>query len=216
MELKQRVFDILKFLDLFSPRPCLYSFVMTDSEKKLFDEKIKESKVYLEFGIGGSTIRALQKSKAIIYSVDSSLNWINYIRNYLIIKFQENRRLFIIHIDIGQTKEWGFPIDNLCIDLFQNYSSTIFNVIDVSTIDRVLIDGRFRVACTLKTILECNKNTNLEILIHDFWNRKEYHILLKYLLEVDRADTLGIFIIKEDFDRNSAIKDFEFYKHNPN
>ena len=78
-----------------------------------------------------------------------------------------------------------------------------------------MIDGRFRVACTLKTISECYKNRDLEILIHDFWDREEYHILLKYLHEVDRADTLGVFVIKTNFDLIAIMKDYDLYKYIP-
>ena len=133
-------------------------------------------------------------------------------REYRIVRKNEGKRLSLFHENVGQTGSWGFPTNEDFKDLFPNYSSTIFNEIDTSKIDTALVDGRFRVACTLKTILECHSNENLTILIHDFWNREKYHIVLQYLDVVDRADTLGVFSIKDDLDIGSAKKDYEKYK----
>ena len=200
-------------LGKFLPIPIFYSFIMTKKERSLFDKKIKKSKFYLEFGMGGSTIRALHKSKAKIYSIDSSKDWISYMREYPLIRKMEQKRLFLFYVNIGSTKEWGFPAGNKNKKIFPNYSTNIFNTIEKKCIDTVLIDGRFRVACTLKTILECYSNTNLQILIHDFWNRKQYHIVLKYLSEVESSDTLGVFVIKKDINLDLVKKDYNNYKY---
>ena len=70
MELSGKLIDIVKMVDRCSPRPNFYSFVMSEREMFLFDKTIRNSKVYLEFGAGGSTLRTLQNSQAKIYSVD--------------------------------------------------------------------------------------------------------------------------------------------------
>ena len=215
MVFKQEIFKILRILDRYSPMPLLYDFRMSENEIVLFEKKIKNSKSYLEFGMGGSLLRTILKSKAKIYSVDSSVIWIENMRKYQIVRRLLKKRLFLYHADIGPTMEWGYPIDNHSRELFPNYSANIFSLINKERIDRVLIDGRFRVACTLKTISECYKNRDLEILIHDFWDREEYHILLKYLHEVDRADTLGVFVIKTNFDLIAVMKDYDLYKYIP-
>jgi len=214
MNEKLKLKEMLIKLDKYSPVPFLFPFVMTNSEKALFDKTIKHSRVYLEFGMGGSTFRTLQKSKAKIYSIDSSTDWINFMHGYWIIKTQERKRLKLFYVNIGMTKEWGIPSGNDSRELFPNYSQNIFNLVDKKTVDTVLIDGRFRVACTLKTILECSENDNLHILIHDFWNRDKYHIVLKYLTELERVDTLGLFSIKENVDLNSVLLDYELFKYN--
>ena len=184
-------------LDKISPYPVLYPFIMSSAEKVVFDDAIMKSSNYLEFGLGGSTLRAIQKSKAKIYVVESDAEWINKMREYLIIKYFENRRLFIYPIDIGPTLRWGYPETNKYRDLFITYSSSIFNVIDNNAIDLVLIDGRFRVACALKVILSCYKNKKIKILVHDFWDRKQYHIILKYLDVIKKADNISLFSIKK-------------------
>jgi hypothetical protein len=199
-------------LDKLSPRPLFYQFVMSRNERVVFDRAIKKSTCYLEFGLGGSTLRAIQKSDTMIYSVESSPEWVNHMREYSIVRSCENKRLFIFPVDIGPTREWGLPAPGNSRILFPAYSANIFNLINKSNLDLVLVDGRFRVACTIKIVLECHANKNLTIMIHDFWNRKEYHVVLKYLNTIDKADAIGLFSIKKCVDLESARRDYEEYK----
>jgi hypothetical protein len=53
--------------------------------------------------------------------------------------------------------------------------------------DLVLVDGRFRVACVLQALLTV---PTARILVHDFWQRPAYHIVLQYTTVLDRADTM--------------------------
>jgi len=211
-ELKQKVFNVRE--ENPSP-PSSYTFVMSESEKELFDKTTVDAEVYLEFGSGGSTIRVLEKTKALVYSVESSREWIKKMREYEFIRYAQRKRLLLFHANIGPTKELGYPDGLDSKDLFPRYSATIFKKLRKKKIDTVLIDGRFRVACAMKTILECHNNERLRILIHDFWNREVYHILLRYLAETDRADTLGVFAIKKNIDLNSAREIYEQYKFDP-
>ena len=181
MAFKSKVKQVVCSLDKFSPYPVFYQFIMSKAEISIFDEAIKNSQHYLEFGLGGSTIRAIQRSKAKIYTVESSFGWLAYMRRYMIVRFFEGKRLHIHSVNIGPTRDWGFPDNDNDNDIFEAYSSSIFHVIDPELVDLALVDGRFRVACTLKIIMSCCENSNLKILIHDFWNREQYHILLKYL-----------------------------------
>ena len=213
--INQKIINLIRKLEVYSPYPLFYKFRMTKNEQKVFNNHIKNSKYYLEFGSGGSTLRILQKSKAKIYSVESSSDWIDYLCKYFIIRNAREKRLFFHHVDIGQTKGWGYPVSKESIELFPNYSNSIFNTLDAGKIDTVLIDGRFRVACVLSVILNITSNKNTTILIHDFWNREKYHRVLKYLIEVDKVDTLGVFKIKSNVDLDLVKQDYEIYKHIP-
>ncbi len=213
--IKTRVKDALRKLDQLSPYPLMYPFVMSENEKRIFDDAVKESHHYLEFGLGGSTIRAIQKSKANVYTVESSPDWINRMRQYVFLRLFEDRRLQIFPVDIGPVLQWGYPASTEHIDLFERYSASVFQSVDCKLIDLALVDGRFRVACTLKVILSCHANERIRILIHDFWNRPQYHILLKYLDPLTRADSIGLFAIKSDIDLTSVEQDYETYKLSP-
>ncbi|MGC1630950.1 MAG: hypothetical protein WA749_02445, partial [Gelidibacter sp.] len=171
------------------------------------------SKYYLEFGSGGSTLRALQKSKAKIYSVESSLEWIDYLSKHLIIRLAKNKRLFFHLVNIGKTESWGYPVSNDSKNLFPNYSNSIFDLLDSKKIDTVLIDGRFRVACALNVILNLSSNKNTIILIHDFWNREKYEMVLQYLNLVQKVDSLGVFTIKNNLDLSLVKQEYDIYKY---
>ncbi|WP_417521363.1 hypothetical protein [Marinobacter sp.] len=215
MTLKSFFKDIVKSVDRLSPHPFFYPFRMSNAEIMVFEEEVKKSKHYLEFGLGGSTLRAIQKSNAMIYTVESSSEWLEFMRKYIIIKYFEKKRLSIFLVNIGPTGDWGYPKSDVALEIFEKYSSGIFDVIGSGSIDLALIDGRFRVACTLKLILECHENSSLRILIHDFWDREQYHIVLKYLNTLRRVDTLGFFSIADNVDIEAVRADYEAYKLNP-
>lgn len=202
-------------LDQFSPYPMLYAFIMSKKEKVVFDDAVRESSHYLEFGMGGSTLRALRKSKAMVWTVESSQAWIDHMRNYLVIKRFENTRLQIFQVNIGPVGSWGYPISDAFKDKYESYSSNVFNFIDNKLVDLALIDGRFRVACALKTIMECHENARVRILVHDFWERPQYHVLLKYLTPIKRVDSIGLFSIKQGVDMVEVGRDYGEYKFKP-
>ena len=58
----------------------------------------------------------------------------------------------------------------------------------------VFIDGIFRVACVLQTILNCKKD--IKIMIHDINYEIKYHIIYKYLEVIYSIDTMVLFCIK--------------------
>lgn len=215
MSIRSRLKNIVRKLDMNSPYPIFYPFIMSSDEKNIFDAAIKESRHYIEFGLGGSTLRAIQKSNAEIYAVESSSEWLAQMRKYFIFRYFENKRLHIFPVNIGPTGDWGYPEPDNDTNVFEDYSSKIFELIDRKSIDLALVDGRFRVACTLQIILSCYENKNIKIIIHDFWHREQYHMVLKYLDVVEKADTLGVFTIKNDIDIESVKNDFEAYKLNP-
>ena len=94
---------------------------------------------------------------------------------------------------------------------FSNYSKQIFEKYK-NDYDLVLIDGIFRVACTLQVILNCK--SDIKILIHDFNYRPYYHILYKYLDLIYSIDSLALFSIKEDIELEEVKMDYEKYKYN--
>lgn len=173
----------------------------TTEEINCFLHHTLESKNYLEFGCGGSTFLMLYTTKANIFSVESNPDFIRHLQqNFLIQQGRQEKRLEFFLIDIGKTKAWGYPIDDSKKQNYPLYSSLVFNTLPQSTIqalDTIFIDGRFRVACALNAILYSNQDC--KIIIHDFFNREHYHILLDFLEIFDgnekssKKDTLGIF-----------------------
>lgn len=193
--------------------PKAYPFIMHDDEKALFQKYIGNSKNYLEFGLGGSTIFTLLNSDANVISVDTNREWINFMKDYRLIREELDKRLKVVFIDIGETKSWGFPVDENDSENFYKFSSEIFKITDASKYDLILVDGRFRVACTLQSVLNCQYNKDLKILIHDYSFRDEYRIAEKYLEKIESVNSLFVFKVKDGIDDNELKKDYEKYKN---
>ena len=187
--------------------------LLTENERLFFILILRSSKKFLEFGMGGSTLLAYMTSniKKII-SVESNIKWINKIRKFKNIKNEEGKRIILEYINIGKVKYNGFPYNMAKNKDFFKYSKYIFKKYE-NDYDLVFIDGRFRVACVLQVILNCK--LDIKILIHDFNNRQNYHILYKYLDIIYSIDTLALFSIKEDIDFEEIKNDYNIYKNNP-
>lgn len=187
--------------------PKTYTWRMTDEEQAMFKKYLRGARHYLEFGAGGSTVCALKHSDADITSVESSKGFIRHLKRNPAMAFGGVRFRWS---DIGATGDWGRPKDESKKDLWPNYSADVFR--EQGGFDVVLVDGRFRVACGLQTVLNTDDDTI--IMIHDFYNRPEYHILLKYLEPVEEpADTLGVFRKKKGIDPARIESDYEKYKY---
>jgi hypothetical protein len=172
---------------------------MTSGELALLQSCLNSAARYLEFGSGASTVHASSvPTIRNIDSVDSSGEYIDeHLRpNEAISSALSAGRLEFHVVDIGATSKWGYPIDKSKKHLWPNYSAAVFS--KPSHHDLVLVDGRFRVACTLNSIL--NTPDDCRILVHDFWDRPQYHIISRFLETVDRVDSMGIFTKKRGVD----------------
>ena len=169
---------------------------MTQDELYLLQSAMDCSSNYLEFGTGNSTFMAVSTPalrKITVVESDASF-WKMYILSEPTIQEAiANRRLNPLLIDIGPVKEWGYPVDDTYCDKWPAYHNKAF--VANEPYDLVLVDGRFRIACTLHCCLCCSSNT--KILIHDFFNRPFYFTVLPFLQLEEHADTLALFTIKE-------------------
>lgn len=197
-----------------SPIPFLQPFKMTQKEKELFNRIISQSKHYLEFGMGGSTFHVLKHYRTHVHAIDSSLSWIEIMRQYLFIRNKEKAgQISIYHVDIGKTGNWGRPVGFESRELFPKYSSWIFDHIPENLIDTVLVDGRFRVACMLQALMKYHQNPVMKYMMHDF-ERKDYQVVLAFMDIVEQADGLVLLKPKSDLDLIEVKKKYEQYKYN--
>lgn len=178
-------------------------------EVNLFLKYAIFSKRYLEFGCGGSTFLVAYMSLAHITSIESDRKFMNTLARNPVIKGNLHRLNFE-YIDIGATTSWGMPKDSSGRDKYPLYSSSVFmQNLEKESFDTIFVDGRFRVACILQSILYSPQST---IIVHDFWDREEYHIVLDFLECIDRVDTLGIFRVR-DCDRGRVLELYDEYKY---
>ncbi len=160
---------------------------MTKDELECFRRYLSKAKNYLEFGCGGST-RLAAKAENIdtIWSVESDAIWVENLKKEI-----DADRVTFQCPDLGPIGKWGIPTDREKRSEWPRYHSEIWELLDPSTLDLVLIDGRFRVACVMQTVLRVKADCT--IMIHDFWNRPKYHHVLPFLNEKERVDSFGVF-----------------------
>ncbi len=179
---------------------------MSDAERNLFRKSLKAAKCYFEFGCGGSTVWAVREG-LVVKGVESDARWVNALRDKLGPDCQ------VEAVDIGQTGKWGMPVGNDSAERFPDYSQAIDK--HTTAFDLILVDGRFRVACTLKAILHILEHSdepqNARVFLHDFWNRPQYHAVLEFLEEIERVDTAGLFKVKAGIDAAEVASTWKEY-----
>ena len=164
---------------------------MSDAELALFASFLRQSHDYLEFGSGGSTCAASRSVRNSVTTVDSSANWLRDVEQACA---GEDCRVkpVTVHVDIGATGAWGRPVDASSQDRWPSYYETVWQRPASSDADLYLVDGRFRVACFMKTLLSCRADA--VIMIHDFASRVQYHVIGQVARQIASAEDFSAFV----------------------
>jgi protein O-GlcNAc transferase len=160
------------------------------------------NKVILEYGTGGSTLLALESSpKNIVYACETDSTWLAKLMLYA----SENKlqsRLFPVHIDIGQTGDWGVPVFDGSVfsgKRMQSFlNATIFpwRLLKSHEVnpDFVFIDGRWRKACFLSALLYCQ--SPMLVLWDDYADRPQYHVFDEIILPVEMIGRSALYEVR--------------------
>ncbi len=176
---------------------------MRPREIALLTSLLRRTKYMVEFGAGGSTTLSLKLGVSHLVSVESDEEWISrLLADDAAARAHEDGRLKLLRADIGPIGFLGGPGKGSEREKWPNYSRTPWAHLDSHALDLILIDGRFRVACILDSLLRIDRRTVLAV--HDFWNRPAYHAVLPFLDEIDRCESLGVFRVKRELDRAAA------------
>lgn len=167
---------------------------MSPKEIELFTAFLNSAKGYFEFGMGGSTKLASDIVKGDLYAVDSDKAWVDLVKSEMT---ESSFKRELIHVDIGPTKAWGFPVSSDAEELFPNYHSRILSI-DNKNIDLCFVDGRFRVACFLQALRHLGPETIIGI--HDYRRRGHYHIVEKFARPIAEIESLTFFIKRFNMD----------------
>lgn len=187
---------------------------MTNNEIDLLQEEMSKCSNYLEFGSGNSTLMAAQTSTIEKITVVESdpVFWKELVNSNPVIKESVKlKRLRPLLVNIGPTKQWGYPVDDSCQNKWPLYASKAFK--KDSSYDLILIDGRFRIACTFQSCLHVSPKTR--ILIHDFFIRPHYFTIFPFLKLEDKVDTMGVFRIKKNNDPRLIKEYIDIYSYLP-
>lgn len=169
----------------------------------------KNGSTYIEFGSGGSTDLVLRHTSHLVVSVESTPAWSLKVAQTAQ-KMGVDGRLQAVVVDIGPTKQAGAPSDRRNMAKWPLYSSMVQAVPHAQV---VFVDGRFRVACALKAILYVVNEPI--IIIHDFWNREKYHVVLEFVNVLENATTMVVTRPKGGIDRTKIVKLIEQYEYEP-
>jgi len=163
---------------------------MSGAELSLFSSFLRCSDNYFEFGAGGSTCLAAGLVKTSVTSIDSSQQWLDDVANYCATTNQPIKPE-LIYADIGPTYSWGFPAGESQRRKWPAYHEGCWVNPRASDADLYLVDGRFRVACFMQTVLHCRPDSL--ILIHDFASRDYYQVVREVAREIAKAGDLSVF-----------------------
>jgi len=152
-----------------------------DGQDSLFKSTLLETKLYGEYGCGKSTKWVLNNTDSKILAVDTSKHWVNEVLDD---NKDNNIRLDIKYIDVGEVVFMGYPKSYNKQEVFSDYTNWIWE--QSKKPDTVLIDGRFRVCCFLTSLKLADEGTR--IIFDDYIGRPHYHIVEKF---IDRKEICG-------------------------
>lgn len=178
----------------------------------IFKKYINQSKVYFEYGCGGSTyLASLCDNIQKIYTVESDIEWLNKVKFNINVK----KDITYIYNDMLTTPNtYGIPGKNATDIQKIEYSNKFIRTLP-NNVDTILIDGRFRVACTLKLYPYINENTI--IIFDDFLDRSYYHtIILNYFNVIDYTSDKSMAVLQKKINLDipkSLIQKYELLKN---
>jgi hypothetical protein len=162
-----------------------------------FKNRIAASRAYLEYGCGGSTVYAASTARLpVIIAVDSDRRWTETLRKELTIT--GSTKLLIEYCDIGKVGEWGTPTDQRGIKNYWRYPTRPWEIAKANDVlpDLILIDGRFRVASFLYSLLCARVGTT--ILFDDYFDRPHYFVVEQYCAFTERVGRMAVFTVNND------------------
>lgn len=170
----------------------------------LFLEALETTKRYGEYGVGESTVFAAADPERSVVAIDSDASWISRVG-----KVVDEERVALVHVDIGPVGDWGRPLDYRNRSAFAEYPSSLWNL--GSDFDLVLIDGRFRVACLLRSLLEARPGTKL--LFDDYCTKPWYHVVEEVIRPIATNGRQALFICPPSVPElavESMLQEFQF------
>ncbi len=182
--------------------------LMTQSERVLLYRYMASSSRYFEYGSGGSTVLACRTDTIEhITSIDSDRDLLQTLVNTTpclndAIKIG---RIAPLYANIGEIGSFGFPEDGSVISESSLYPERIVHT--TPRPDMILVDGRFRVASALYSLLVSSVET--VIAIHDFFSRPQYYPVLNYADIYDCVNDLVVIKRKQFFNVSDMLSSIQ-------
>jgi len=179
-----------------------------------FIERLSAATLYLEYGSGGSSILASQLGKKFV-SVDSDPYFIESVEKK-IAKLGVTSCGTFIHANLGLTEAWGAPVCTRPtvkrLASWKSYFTAPWNELSERfSPDLILVDGRFRVACALTTILNLAQKDRWELLVDDYHGRPHYRAIEEFANLERMVGRMAVFKPKASIDLEALNKSLRVY-----
>ena len=178
--------------------------ILFDGDDILFKQYLINCNYYFEYGVGASTSWVLENTNSKIISVDTNKKWINTID-----VSNNSSRIKLNWINLGDLENWGRPRSYKYRNKFIDYISNVWNFNEKA--DVILIDGRFRVACFLYSLI--NAKTDSLIIFDDYNNRPYYHVIEEIISIYKTCGRQALFKVPKNFNKKLAeelLKNFTY------
>jgi len=134
--------------------------------------------------------------------VDSSAEWIAKVE----LETKSHReKLHIDRMDLGEIAAWGYPTTYRYRSRFHDYVASPWR--HGVKPDLVLIDGRFRVACFLHSLLTAEPGSRL--IFDDYNNRPHYHLVEEFCPVKEREGRQALFLVPDQLERPAIVAEGE-------
>ena len=202
---------------------------MPESQIDKFTKIVKSRKVrfYLEYGSGGSTILGAKLGIDKIITVETDKVFLDAVLSHL----KDYKGIVPLHSNIGLTTSYGYPLFGLkkkrhfsyCAPFFvskkkwEKHASLPWDFINKKypgeSPDLILIDGRFRVASVLMSLMNLKGDSTI-LILDDY--REHYRGIEPYIDNIEWIEKRSIcFTRKLDFDKDACLNDYNIYKYDP-
>lgn len=149
---------------------------------------------FLEFGCGLSTVFVSKYYDCNVRSIDTSSDWVARVKESV------RDDIEVLLIDLGPVGGWGRPLTYDHMHQFRRYFEAGFD--GEYSPNAILVDGRFRVACFLTSLLLSAPGT--KIVIDDYPGRPEYHVVESILHPVFVSSRQALFERPEVLDETKV------------
>lgn len=167
---------------------------------RFFRAAIQSSRVYLEYGCGGSTLMAANHVSRLI-SVETDRVFARAVEALLP---HSQADIAILTPNLGPTREWGYPIFDrptpAHVAKWRRFPKAPWEMIE-TTPDLILIDSRMRIACALESLLHVTKDTH--ILVDDYVGRN-YSLIERFADLIAMHGRMAEFRPRDAFDREAC------------
>lgn len=169
-------------------------------------EILSTSRIYLEYGSGGSTVEAVQ-SVDLVVSVETDQRFLTFVQR----KANSVGAFHPIHVDVGWISKWGRPLvtwrSETRLRRWREYPQAPWALFDRLGVhpDFIFVDGRFRVACVLESFMRLPDHVDCRFMMDDFQGRGNmYGPVLEFAETVESQDRAISFYRCRHFDREKC------------